>query len=211
MVFSEDVTLDKQILRTVGGLGWPGSQPGCVVIIAEEERIIAEPNKYERKILYHLLDEFENWDLDILIRTATDLSAKHNCQGIYARLTHQPGVDYLQTFNKLAMQEKRGFFYLQAAPHTHEEHLRLGAIEFHLNLIRRYLHPAQKRLVLGDTKLIGYLQDIPREVTLLKDLDCPAVAALGYALAHLVQTEGWDEQQAYLIQEHELRLMHGDD
>jgi hypothetical protein len=173
--------------RVVGGLGWPSDLPGFVAILGEEifNELPFPRTGEERR--YHVLDGMEEPDMEELIKGATALKGRYHVEIIYGRPKatkgqELPAMHFLNQWNVTSFREGRTPLYLTDAPFTEDR----GLLAFHLNILKGLLRPENRRLFIPPTSVLnGRLREIPENVTNLKDVDCPAVAALAYAASAL--------------------------
>jgi len=165
--------------RVFGGVVFPGEKPGFAVVVGEENfPIIGNIKLY----CYHLLAEAEESNSYDLIRRCTEFRKKYNVDDFYGRLT-TANKNLLSHWNEKDRRQGVPEFYIYQAVYISPE----GLIEEHLNILRNRLRPEQKLLHLfSDSKLHGYLGELPPDAaTKATDLQYPAIASLGYAIATL--------------------------
>lgn len=188
--------------RIFGGFAWPAENPGFAVVVGEELTYLdvqehAKAPQLERK--YHVINEFESHNIDLLVKMAIVMKVRHKTQSFYGRLHRGqgkplPAMNYLESWNNDAHRRKVKSFYILEAPYVEET----GLIQYHLNILKPLLDPRKKLLKLYDSKLKMYLTKIPVDVTRIRDTDRSQVAALAYAVSAL---EVWRPEEDYIEQQ----------
>jgi hypothetical protein len=167
--------------RVVGGLAWPGLNPGFAVIVAEDLK------KDDALDVRHLrvLDEAEEARIEDLIRWCDMIEA--NCKMVsltwHTNLNNRPAMEFVYQFRKNLQGTGRHGFSLSNAPYVDDPR----GFEFAVNMLKKHLFKERKYLHLGETsKLPGYLMNLDTmELKKERAEDFPAIAALGYAVATL--------------------------
>jgi hypothetical protein len=131
--YFEDRESKREYARIVGGLTWPGINPGCLVLVGEERW------DYKSKGMqnYRVLAEYESHDPSKLINRAGELC-----------MTLQANPFYGDTSNRLMMEMVRksdANFILTEAPFLDDPN---GFVSY-LVLIRELTQATQKILHLG--------------------------------------------------------------
>ena len=165
----------------VGGLAWPETTEGFLVIVAVDFFEDTELGVRHMRVL----EEATEFDINTFLKHALKLK-KHfspfaGTIRFYGNTTSLAMMELLDQFNRDRRQ--RGFdpFYLTEAPKTKDPKRN----EFYAELIRKYTHPGGKILHFCNTALPSYLMGLwPDEIS-KNALDHTPVAALGYALAVL--------------------------
>ena len=176
-----------EIGRRVGGIGWPGDQPGFVVVLGEEKYPYYDRKTYR----YCLLDEAEENDLSKLIDRCLDFKKKTPWLQFVARRD----ADSLRYLRMRANGTGNGLIsMIRPAPHSET-----GLISYHINLLKSSLISEKKTLFLNEkSKLSSCLMAVPSVgIDKITDGQFPAVAALGYALAVLIETPQRLEEEDY--------------
>ncbi|MBW2065013.1 MAG: hypothetical protein JRJ03_08775 [Deltaproteobacteria bacterium] len=179
---------EVEMTRVVAGLGWPAEKPGFLVVVGEE--LFFEPPfpKTGVEFRYHVIAESEQTDLSKLIKTATASKNRFEIQTYYARLKSSkskelPALHYLEQHNRTAFAQGVAPLYVVEAPFAEDR----GLLSFHLNVVKGLLRPEKRTLFIPPTSALNAaLLEVPDDVSRVKDVDFPAVAALGYAVAALV-------------------------
>ena len=181
-----------ELSRVVGGLGWPSDLPGFVAILGEEifNELPFPRTGEERR--YHVLDGMEEPDMEELIKGATALKGRYHVEIIYGRPKatkgqELPAMHFLDQWNLTSFSQGVAPLYLIDAPFTEDR----GLVAFHMNTLKGLLRPEKRSLFIPPASVLnGRLREIPDHVTNLKDVDCPAVAALAYAVSALTMWRG---------------------
>ncbi len=184
----------KRYSRIFGGIAWPGRQPGCGVVVAEEFEIDETLNKRH----YRILAEYENQNPTDLIRRCAEFSRGLSASPFYGDDNNRPMMEILQ---------RRGLgLYIRDAPFADES----DAFEAYLLTIRELASPTKKILHFGQDSIFPALLaeinslDIPN-TTETAFQQHPAITALGFAVLALemsVYDPGEDARaEAVIIQE----------
>jgi hypothetical protein len=165
----------------VGGLAWPETTEGFLVIVAVD---FFEDTELEARHI-RVLEEATESDIDTFLKHALELQ-KHfspfmGAIRFYGDTTSLSMMELLDQFNKDRRHRGLDPFYLTEAPQLKDP----KKLEFYGQLIRKYIHPGRKILHFCNTALPSYLMGLwPDEIT-KNVFDHTPVAALGYALAVL--------------------------
>ncbi len=170
---------DLEIGRIVGGLAWPGEKPGFAVVIGEDHYPRVGSGLFNGLYHYHLLDEFEEWDLGKLLTRCTDFTGYFKIKDFYARTSYKPSMDWIYSWNRNEKEE----FYPSYVSGSKEN----GQITWQINNL---LHCANKQTLhlSRGPKTEGYLREIQQiDISTATDMQFPSVAALGYAVSSLTE------------------------
>jgi hypothetical protein len=173
-------TMDKYG-EIVGGLAWPETTEGFLVIVAVDFFEDTELGVRHMRVL----EEATEFDINTFLKHALKLK-KHfspftGTIRFYGNTTSLAMMEFLDQFNRDRRQRGLDPFYLTEAPKTKDP----TRNEFYAELIRKYTQPGRKTLHFCNTALPSYLMGLwPDEIS-KNALDHTPVAALGYALAVL--------------------------
>jgi hypothetical protein len=165
----------------VGGLAWPETTEGFLVIVAVD---FFEDTELEARHI-RVLEEATESDINIFLKHALELK-KHfspfmGAIRFYGDTTSLAMMELLDQFNRDRRHRGLDSFYLTEAPQLKDPKKN----EFYAQLIRKYTQPGRKTLHFCNTGLPGYLMGLwPDEID-KNVLDHPPIAALAYALAVL--------------------------
>jgi hypothetical protein len=165
----------------VGGLAWPETAEGFLVIAAVD--FFEDTELGVRHI--RVLEEATESDIDTFLKYALELQ-KHfspfmGAIRFYGDTTSLSMMELLDQFNRGRRHRGLDPFYLTEAPQLKDPQKN----EFYAQLIRKYTQPGRKTLHFCNTGLPSYLMGLwPDEIN-KNVLDHTPVAALGYALAVL--------------------------
>jgi hypothetical protein len=165
----------------VGGLAWPETTEGFLVIVAVD---FFEDTELEARHI-RVLEEATESDINIFLKHALELK-KHfspfmGAIRFYGDTTSLAMMELLDQFNRDRRHRGLDSFYLTEAPQLKDPKKN----EFYAQLIRKYTHPGRKTLHFCNTGLPVYLMGLwPDEID-KNVLDHPPIAALAYALAVL--------------------------
>jgi len=165
----------------VGGLAWPETTEGFLVIVAVD---FFEDTELEARHI-RVLEEATESDIDTFLKHALELQ-KHfspfmGAIRFYGDTTSLSMMELLDQFNRDRRDRGLSPFYLTEALQLKDS----KKLEFYAQLIRKYIHPGRKTLHFCNTALPSYLMGLwPDEIN-KNVLDHTPVAALGYALAVL--------------------------
>lgn len=165
----------------VGGLAWPETKEGFLVIVAVDFFEDAELEAHHIRVL----EEANESDIDTFLKHALKLQ-KHfspfmGTIRFYGDTTSLSMMELLDQFNRERRHRGLDPFYLTEAPHLKGAQKN----EFYTQLIREYTQPGRKILHFCDTALPSYLMSLWTDEISENVLDHPPIAALGYALAVL--------------------------
>ena len=180
--YFEDEQTKAQYRRIVAGLSGPVDKPGFVVVVAED---LKEDRELE---VHHLrvLGEAEDLNPMELFRKSLDLRARYRVQEFLGDREDKGNMDFLKQFNR---NPKSGTLYLRNAPLVEDS----NCLNYYAKSIKHRLPSdgAFHTLHFDETsKLPGYLENLKtKEVSTATNLDHPAIAALGFAVAYLDTSE----------------------
>lgn len=187
--------------RVYGGVAWPGKRPGFIVLVGES----MTPDGAVREHFYRMLIEAEEQDVPALLRrcielkTATGIgllkSVRHNTyitDGWFADTSYLPGMEIVRSLNDEAIERKKESLHLSDAPGGDGK----DGFIFCYNVLRGLLSRNKKVLHLGEqSKLPSLLLEVsPEKLIKASPQDYPSIAALGYAVAALVN---WKPQEEF--------------
>jgi len=165
----------------VGGLAWPETTDGFVVIAAVD---LFEDTGLEARHI-RVLAEANESDINTFLRRALKLQRHFSpfmeTIRFYGDTTSPAMMEFLDQFNRDRRHRGITPFYVTEAPQLKAPQ----KLEFYPQLIRKYTQSGRKILHFCDTALPGYLMGLLREETSRNILDHPPIAALGYALGVL--------------------------
>ena len=179
-----------EIGRIVAGVGWPGDRPGAIVVVGEERLPDIDSGKHH----YHVIAFAEESDIWVLLDKCAEISRDPSVDFVARTSWHQCGPT-LESYNQ--DRDDRGLPLLNIAWAIHSKPD--GLIGYHLNNLRKVFRSGQmKRNDLGKT-LDLRLDDIGPDgnVNEVVDVEHPAVAALGYAVATLTDLWPLPEQDEF--------------
>ncbi len=165
----------------VGGLAWPETTDGFLVIAAVD---LVEDTESETCHI-RVLAEANESDFSAVLKQALKLQ-KHfspfmETIKFYGDTTSLAMMELLDQFNRDRRQRGITPFYLTEAPQLRGPERQ----EFYTRLIRKYFQSGRKILHFRDTALPGHLMGFFREEIGKNILNHPPIAALGYALGVL--------------------------
>jgi len=165
----------------VGGLAWPETKEGFLVIAAVD---FLEDTELEARHI-RVLEEATESDIGTFLKYALELQ-KHfspfmGAIRFYGDTTSLSMMELLDQFNRGRRQRGLDPFYLTEAPQLKGPQ----KLEFYARLIRKYTQSGGKILHFCDTALPSYIMGLSPEGIIKNVLDHPPIAALGYALAVL--------------------------
>jgi hypothetical protein len=167
--------------QIVGGLAWPETKDGFLVIAAVD---LLENTESETRHIRVLAEASES-NIDVFLKRALELqrhfSSFMETIRFYGDATSLAMIELLDRFNRDRRSRYLAPFYLTEAPQLKGP----KKIEFYAQLIRRYTQPGKKILHFCDTTLPSYLAGLSLDEISKDVLNHPPVAALGYALAVL--------------------------
>lgn len=163
-----------QYRRLVGGIGWPyGGQPAFAVVVAEDQSEVPQ---------FKVLKGMEDHNALTLMETLKGVEVEYPVSRWYGCQTNRVMMQLLFEFNK--GREQSGQFKFQGAPLAGEER----NSGYYLPLILELGQVGKKRLTASASpKLYNALNNISPDTHLNRDVaEFPPLAALSYALAHLL-------------------------
>jgi len=165
----------------VGGLAWPETKDGSLVIAAVD---LFEGTELETPHI-RVLAEANESDIDTFLKHALKLqrlfSPFMETIKFYGNTTSLAMMELLDQFNRDRRHRGISPFYLTEAPQLKGPQ----KLEFYAQLIRKYTQPGKKILHFCNTALPSYLMGLCTEEISRNILGHPPIAALGYALAVL--------------------------
>jgi hypothetical protein len=165
----------------VGGLAWPETKEGFLVIAAVD---LLENTELEGRHIRVIAQASES-NIEVFLKRALELqrhfSSFMETIRFYGDTTSLAMMELLDQFNRDRRHRGLDPFYLTEAPQLKGPQ----KLEFYAQLIRRYTQPGRKVLHFCDTALPSYLVSLSTDEISKAVLDHPPVAALGYALAVL--------------------------
>jgi len=165
----------------VGGLAWPETKDGSLVIAAVD---LFEGTELETRHI-RVLAEANESDIDTFLKHALKLqrlfSPFMETIKFYGNTTSLAMMELLDQFNRDRRHRGISPFYLTEAPQLKGPQ----KLEFYAQLIRKYTQPGRKILYFCNTALPSYLMGLCTEEISRNILGHPPIAALGYALAVL--------------------------
>jgi hypothetical protein len=158
------IELKNQCKAVYGAVAWPGKQPGFVVVLA-----IVYSQEQDNWQIY-LLDEFESFDMQELIRQCVVLNSKYEPCMWVGDTTNDSAEEF--------MCEMTLGFYLSETDLVEMEPF----YPYVLGKLKEFLNREHRRLFLKDSKVLNYMAEIERdEEAELKRGDFPALEAVIYA------------------------------
>ena len=172
--FLINLETEERFSRILGGLAWPGKNPGFAVVVAEELEIDKTLNKRH----YLILAEYESQSLSDLTRRSAEFSVNFCAHPFYGDEKKRWAMDILR--------KSGAGLYITAAPFIDDP----TAFEGYLLTIRELTHPTQKRLHFGSKSQLPPLLAAlnPNDIATTAKVAFkryPAVAALGFAVSAL--------------------------
>ncbi len=178
---------NREYGRFVGSIVWPGNKAGYGVILGEEKFPEIGTQKYHS----YLLAEIEEKCLDQLLNKYAEQAAQFNVNYLYGR-NHQPSLQYLFIWNN--ERRKKGLPDLQYCYAPYSDN---GNIEYQINILLKRLSPENKNLHLETSKMAGYMDIHPENISSATDSEYPAIAALGYAVSILELNPPFKDEDEY--------------
>ena len=167
--------------EVVGGLAWPETKEGFLVIAAVD---FFEDTELEARHIRVLAATNES-NMDTFLKHALEFqryfSPFMETIRIYGDTTSLAMIELLDQFNRDRRYRGLNPFYLTEAPQLKGPQ----KLEFYTQLIKRYTQPRKKILHFCDTALPSYLKGQWSDEVSKNVLDHSPIAALGYALAVL--------------------------
>jgi len=180
MIACIDPDTKNKYRRVVGGIAWPGVEPGFAVVVGEDADRDDEMDAYH----YRVLDEYQAQEIDLLLAWCemTEINSSVGWTW-YGNPKNKAAMAFVWPRRDKVEKAGRRILSIAPAPYVNDA----KGFEFCLNVLRRRLMADHKTLHLGaDSRLPSYLTALSS--TDLKDAnpeDHPAVAAIGYAVAAL--------------------------
>lgn len=174
-----DRTNNRDYRRICGGVAWPhGDQPGFLCVISEDDN--TDPRLRLRH--YWILTEFENKDVDRLVKRMYDLQNRYLISQWYGDTDNVLMMHFVDRFNRRLSRKKKGIYISEAAFVGETHNLRLYAHQ-----VQSLTKPERKSLYFGkQSQIPGHLSSLsPDDVQKKKAEDFPVIAALGYCLSGL--------------------------
>jgi hypothetical protein len=165
----------------VGGLAWPETKDGFLVIAAVD---LFENTELEARHIRVLTESSES-SIDVFLKRALELQRDFSpfmeIIRFYGDTTSPAMMKLLDQFNRDRRSLGLHPFYLTEAPQLKDP----KKLEFYVQLIKKYSQPGRKTLHFCDTAVPSYLASLSPDDISKNVLDHPPVAALAYALAVL--------------------------
>jgi hypothetical protein len=165
----------------VGGLAWPETKEGFLVIAAVD---FFENTELEARHIRVIAEAHES-DIGNFLKHALELQRHFSpfmeTIRFYGDTTSLAMMELLDQFNRDRRHRGLNPFYLTEAPQLKGP----KKLDFYAQLIRKYTQPGRKILHFRNTALPVYLVGLSSDEIDKNVLDYPPVAALGYALAVL--------------------------
>ncbi len=186
-VYFEEEGTGRTFRRIVGGMQWPGANPGALVVVAEDLRM--DPDLEERKL--RVLGEYENRNPSEIIARCEELKGFLEVEKFYGDTTNRPMMTLMRRSEAKIRLSKASFVDEPDAPATY------------LSLIREKIKPCNAQTGNSATKKVLYFEKesaLPAMLLALSGMptdlsDFPKIAALGYALYAL--TVRYEKARAY--------------
>lgn len=161
--------------RIMGGIAWPASQPGCIVLVGEEQ----DPVKlYPLTYHYHVIAEYEERNTTALIRQALSYEEDYGVLGWYCK-EDDDALPFLWRWNNVVRDRHVPMLRVSPAIYTKE-----GRVAHYIDLLNTVLNRDSKRLwPLDDGLCVRQMFHLPinKDFSDTRIDDFPALAALGYA------------------------------
>lgn len=174
----------------VGGLAWPETKEGFLVIAAVD---FFEDTELEARHI-RVLAEANESNMDTFLKHSLELQRHFSpfmeTIRIYGDTTSLAMIELLDQFNRDRRHRGLNPFYLTGAPQLKGPE----KYEFYTQLIRKYTQPRKKILHFCDTALPSYLMALWSDEASKNVLDHSPIAALGYALAVLSTWKPWKRE-----------------
>jgi len=165
----------------VGGLAWPETKEGFLVVAAVD---LFKNTEFETRHIRVLAEASES-NINTFLKHALEHQKRFSpfmeTIRFYGDTTSLAMMELLDQFNRDRRHRGVDPFYLTEAPQLK----RSGTLEFYAQLIRKYTQRGRKILHFCDTTLPSYLFGLSIDEISRSVLDLPPVAALGYVLAVL--------------------------
>lgn len=164
----------------VGGLAWPGTTDGFLVIAAVDLLEDTELEDHHIRVLAETSESDINAFLNHALKLQRHFSPFTETIKFYGDTTSAATMELLDQFNRDRRHRGITPFYVTEAPQLRGSQRH----EFYTRLIRKYIQSGRKILHFCDTRLPSYLMGLLRQVS-ENILDHPPIAALGYTLGVL--------------------------
>jgi|WetSurMetagenome_2_1015567.scaffolds.fasta_scaffold193981_3 hypothetical protein len=174
---SHDEKENRIYSRIEASIVFPGSAPGAIVVVAEEQRQFGSgtPTPF-----YVLAEISEQWDMGNILRKHLELKAEFQITECMSPPS-DTSINFLRSFN--ASQRER---------HLEEVHLnwppsyQAGIVNYHVAILKESLRNESRRLHIPiGSAIAGHLKQIPLGQE-LKDSEHPLIAALAYLTTKFV-------------------------
>ena len=169
-----NVKTEERFSHVIGGIAWPGKNPGFLVVIGEDY----EKDQTLQKRHYRILAEYSSLSLNDLVRRGSEFSVNFCAHPFYGDEKERWAMEHMR---------KSGFYLnVTAAPFVDDP----TAFKGYMHTIRELTHPATKSLHFGsESQLPAHLAaltpgDMMSTAKVAFDQH-PAIAALGYAVSAL--------------------------
>jgi hypothetical protein len=161
--------LEAQCTQVVGGIAWPGKQPGAGVIVARSAEDFAGGCHLV------LLDEVDATDIGDLIRKCRMLATKYRPAWWVGHGKHTAAQRFLNETRQHDFYVRPSALFEDPAPYP-----------YMLAMLKDVLRAGGRRLFLKGSAVVGHLSAIvPEDVPYMAVGTCPAVEALAAAVADL--------------------------
>lgn len=173
-IWFEDKDTKKKFVRVIGGLGWPGVNPGFALVVGED---FDEDSSLKVRRL-RVLAEAENKSLEILFQKSLELRGRYCVQDFYANTEDKPLMKILYYYNQDLKNTPSLSLCLASFPED------LG---YHMRIVEEYLVKGKRILHFEEESILpSYLLELsPEEAIRGSVYDYPAIAALGYVVSYL--------------------------
>ena len=182
-----NVKTEERFNRVVGGIAWPGKNPGFLVVIGEDH----EKDQTLQNRHYRILAEYSSLSLNDLVRRGSEFSANFCAHPFYGDEKERWAMEHMR---------KSGFYLnLTAAPFVDDP----TAFKGYMHTIRELAHPTAKSLHFGsESHLPAHLAALTPDdmMTTAKVAfeQYPAITALGFAVFAL-EIYSYDPRQGALV------------
>jgi hypothetical protein len=182
-----NVKTEERFNRVVGGIAWPGKNPGFIVIVAEDYK----EDKISKKRHYRILAEYESQSLIDLSKRGAEFSANLCAYPFYGDVKERWAMEILK---------KSGTYpYITAAPFVDDP----AAFKGYMHNIRQLTDQTTKRLHFGSKSLLpdrlaALIPDDMMTTAKVAFEQHPAITALGYAVCAL-EAYSYDRGQQALV------------
>jgi hypothetical protein len=169
-----NVKTEERLNRVIGGIGWPGKNPGFLVIVAEDY----EKDETSKKRHYRILAEYESQSLIDLLRRGAEFRANLCADLFYGDKKERWAMEHMR---------KSGFYLnVTSAPFVDDP----TAFKGYMHTIRELANPTTKRLHFGSesqlpSRLAALIPDDMMATAKVAFEQYPAITALGFAVSAL--------------------------